>query len=432
MKRLLLIPLIVAMCSCAAMRTEDTRSRLDEYTNATSMASADEFVFWPNGGSIVQNLTWGTLLTEFQTDTSAWDMSSDTLELPNSTSLPGSCSAGQIYMDTDATTGQQIYGCESGSWVLQGGGGAGTVDTTGTVNANEIPYFSDSDTLAAYTESEFKAAYNMVAGTDYLAPISASDPYLQFDDTDGAGADDEAARIYANMGTTTDGAEDSDLWFTIMQAGSRTTIALFDESDNRWEFIKKIYLEDDIQIEDDQSLIFGAGSGDWSFSYDELTDDQLELISNSASDTTFLITNSGAGDAALVADKLGISGLPWFELVDSELSDTTTPHDLEQSEVRGTRINSWKATPEAKVFNLPAANSDLSVMFICGTSSNIEVAPDGTETMWLNGVEGSASQSIVNEACSAPYESVQCDCRTDGSGTYVWVCESEYTDWAFD
>lgn len=54
------------------------------------------------------------------------------LLLPSSITLPATCSAGQIYMDTDATTGQRIYACESANvWVLQGdGGGGGAGDIT--------------------------------------------------------------------------------------------------------------------------------------------------------------------------------------------------------------------------------------------------------------------------------------------------------------
>jgi hypothetical protein len=50
------------------------------------------------------------------------------------------------------------------------GGGSGTIDTTGTVNANEVAIFNDSDTLKALTESEFKSLFNIEAGTDFLAP----------------------------------------------------------------------------------------------------------------------------------------------------------------------------------------------------------------------------------------------------------------------
>jgi len=47
--------------------------------------------------------------------------------------------------------------------------GSGSVDTTGTVNANEIAVFNDSNTLKALTEAEFKSAYNAEAGTDFQA-----------------------------------------------------------------------------------------------------------------------------------------------------------------------------------------------------------------------------------------------------------------------
>jgi len=48
-----------------------------------------------------------------------------TLLVPSSTSLPGTCTVGMSYMDTNATTGQRWYLCEStNTWVAQGGGSA--------------------------------------------------------------------------------------------------------------------------------------------------------------------------------------------------------------------------------------------------------------------------------------------------------------------
>lgn len=44
--------------------------------------------------------------------------------LRGAATLPSTCAAGEIYRDSDATTGQQIYLCEStNTWVLQGDGG---------------------------------------------------------------------------------------------------------------------------------------------------------------------------------------------------------------------------------------------------------------------------------------------------------------------
>lgn len=71
------------------------------------------------------------------------NFTSATLRIPNSTTLPGTCTVGDQYMDTDATSGQRYYLCEStNTWVKQGDGGGGgslvvqeddsTVDGTAT------------------------------------------------------------------------------------------------------------------------------------------------------------------------------------------------------------------------------------------------------------------------------------------------------------
>lgn len=54
-----------------------------------------------------------------------------TLNIPNSTTLPGTCAVGDAYMDTDATSGQRFYLCQAtNTWAVQGdGGGGGSVAT---------------------------------------------------------------------------------------------------------------------------------------------------------------------------------------------------------------------------------------------------------------------------------------------------------------
>jgi hypothetical protein len=46
------------------------------------------------------------------------------------TTLPTVCQNGQLATDTNATSGQQVYACEAGSWVLQGDGGGAVVSDT--------------------------------------------------------------------------------------------------------------------------------------------------------------------------------------------------------------------------------------------------------------------------------------------------------------
>lgn len=61
--------------------------------------------------------------------------------MPHGTSLPATCAAGDYYQKTDATTGQQIFACESANtWVLQGdGGGSGGMTPSATYYVNVDP-----------------------------------------------------------------------------------------------------------------------------------------------------------------------------------------------------------------------------------------------------------------------------------------------------
>lgn len=83
------------------------------------------------------------------------------------TSLPSTCTNGMLFQDTDATAGQQIYACESGSWVLQGDGGGGsggdniTVNTTAATNANFLDnLYIDWALDTAATPDDVTAKFN--------------------------------------------------------------------------------------------------------------------------------------------------------------------------------------------------------------------------------------------------------------------------------
>ncbi len=70
-------------------------------------------------------------VTSAWTVTGDWDFGGGGLEIENNTVLPGSCTTGQVFQDTDATSGQQLYACEAGSFVQQGGAGSGDVTDVG-------------------------------------------------------------------------------------------------------------------------------------------------------------------------------------------------------------------------------------------------------------------------------------------------------------
>lgn len=136
---------------------------------------------------------------------STLDLSLKAVIVPSSTTLPGTCSTGQIYMDTDATSGQRLYLCQSSNtWALQGdgGGGGGIGGTLGSTD-NAIPRadgtggstlqtsgctISDSDVLTC--PGGFSGATSgtgtltMLEGTAPGAGTNAGDHNVYFDSAD--------------------------------------------------------------------------------------------------------------------------------------------------------------------------------------------------------------------------------------------------------
>lgn len=75
---------------------------------------------------------------------------------------------------------------------------------------------------------------DIVAGGMELS--SSASPTVTLEDSDLLGSDEEAAKIYANATTTTDGAEVTDLTVSYMDAGTPTDALIVDGSDNQVEF----------------------------------------------------------------------------------------------------------------------------------------------------------------------------------------------------
>lgn len=136
--------------------------------------------------------------------TGTYDVGGGVLEVPNGTSLPGTCSVGQVYMDTDATSGQRIYACESSNtWVLQGGGGGGNgyslmfYGNTQTTPADSTTYyFGNAPAAAIDTNATWYRVYVPKAGT-----IKAVYGNLH---TAGTSGSTENSSIYVRINNTTD------------------------------------------------------------------------------------------------------------------------------------------------------------------------------------------------------------------------------------
>lgn len=129
---------------------------------------------------------------------SSIDLGSKSLEIPNSASLPGTCTVGQIYMDTDATSGQRIYACQAtNTWALQGDGGGGGSSSTGSDDAVQTAdgagAFQDSGCTAVSGVMTCSGGFiagtsgvgivTMLEGTAPGAGTNAGEHNLYFDST---------------------------------------------------------------------------------------------------------------------------------------------------------------------------------------------------------------------------------------------------------
>lgn len=130
------------------------------------------------------------------TITGAWDFGGGSLEIPNSTTLPGTCTVGQQYMDTDATTGQRHYLCESANtWVLQGdGGGGGGAPTTAKYIVGQADAGLSAE-IAPASDDQVPVSDSSTGATFRTLPDSdAATQKLQYDqstNTFSAGTDDD-------------------------------------------------------------------------------------------------------------------------------------------------------------------------------------------------------------------------------------------------
>lgn len=111
------------------------------------------------------------------------DATSKILRIPNSTSPPGTCTTGDIYMDTNNSSGQRLLLCQgSNTWVVQGDGNVGDASTnTATSVDSEVAVFSGTGgkTLKRATGSGLAKLTSGVlstasAGTDYVGVNSVT------------------------------------------------------------------------------------------------------------------------------------------------------------------------------------------------------------------------------------------------------------------
>ena len=132
--------------------------------------------------------------------TADYDFNAGTIEIPNSTSLPGTCDVGDIYMDTNATSGQRLYLCEStNTWALQGGG----ADTT--LSEEQVEDFAGG--MLGGTETFVDVTYqDSTNDIDFVVPVKDEDTMSSNSATHLATQQSIKAYVDAEAVSHTDGA----------------------------------------------------------------------------------------------------------------------------------------------------------------------------------------------------------------------------------
>lgn len=132
-----------------------------------------------------QTVTWSSR-------TGHLNMALGALRLPSGAALPGTCSTGEVFMDTDATSGQRIYGCEStNTWVLEGdGGGGGSGDVTDVLAGTGIAVANGAGPQPSVSVSLNGGAAQTCTGTDKVSALSTAGIVTCTADSGGGGTGD--------------------------------------------------------------------------------------------------------------------------------------------------------------------------------------------------------------------------------------------------
>ena len=194
-------------------------------------------------------------------------------------------------------------------------GNAGTVDPDAIDGDTSDDGFIDQDVIEGFAGS--------------------ADPFVTLRDTDAIGAaeaDEEAGRIYANMITATEDAEDSDMWFTIMQGGARTTVLLFDESDDQWETTKNFLVPTEVYDATNWN-------GDMTVPTKDAVRDKIEGLAGTGTMTTIEDGDSGVGGADIVTLDFDGTVFGITESPDTEINIDIADDGLDSQHYAGASVD---------------------------------------------------------------------------------------------
>lgn len=348
---------------------------------------------------------------------STLNLTSKTVRVPNSTTLPGSCAVGDMYMDTDATTGQRFYLCEStNTWALQGDGGGGG---GANVSLNNLSGVAINTTLVSDTDNtddlgtgsiKWRSLYVNKIGSltgNGFVKTSGGDGTLSVDTAAYEVADADltavaglsATGLIARTGAGTASAR------TITGTSNEITVTNGDgvSGDPTLALASVLNLSSKtLRIPNSTTLPANCAVGDAYMDTDATSGQRFYLCQ--ATDTWILQGDGGSGA------NTALSNLAAVAINTTLVSDTTNTDDLGSSSVR------WKDLYLAGVLDL-----------------------GGTGAGYLEMAEGTAPSAVANRVTIAAPTDVQAGgwvlslptgpgtdgyvLKTNGSGVTSWVAQ---------
>ncbi len=117
-----------------------------------------------------------------------------------------------------------------------------------------------------------------------------------------------------------------------------------------------------------------------------------------------------------------------FANADAAYNDTTTPHVLIAAETKNTIITNGGAG-EDRVYTSLAAVFGMNFMVQVIAGHQMDLEPDGTERLWLNGNLMAAGEHIIN-AADTKGDVMSCWSVETADGVYEIFCKSDNANWA--
>ena len=172
--------------------------------------------------------------------------------------------------------------------------------------------------------------------------------------------------------------------------------------------------------------IYLANNSDWDPCDIAGTDDYFVVCTAAGAPGTYRAFLTATG--AIPISSVALPSYTHFATGDAVYNDTSTPHVLTTEECKNGLITNADAG-EDRVYTFPAAEMGFNLMAMVVEAFQMDLEPDGTETLWLNGTQMAQGEHIIN-AADTKGDVISCWSAETGDGTYEIFCKSDNTNWA--